>query len=189
VIDLAGSAGRCWTRGGWGLDGFDQHAATANVVPTVIAVWGMSTGAGRNRSAPSPVVTSSVGGCLPAALADVFGPRPRRVRRSRSVVFGLHLPVGLCPELRAIVFIMRGLQGLGFGGEWATGAGCDGGGSSAKSIAAAASAVVQTGASRRTRPGGVASRPICLLPEAIALAGPLFAQSSLPACWTWIPEH
>ena len=32
----------CW--GGWTLDGFDQQLYSY-VVPTVIAVWGMSTGA------------------------------------------------------------------------------------------------------------------------------------------------
>jgi hypothetical protein len=39
----------CW--GGWTLDGFDQQLYSC-VVPTVIAVWGMSTGAAGTLQTP-----------------------------------------------------------------------------------------------------------------------------------------
>src|SRR5690348_11482160 len=59
----------CW--GGWTLDGFDQQLYSY-VVPTVIAVWGMSTGAAGPIGTVT-VVTSSFGGWFAGALADRFG--------------------------------------------------------------------------------------------------------------------
>jgi len=59
----------CW--GGWTLDGFDQQLYSY-VVPTVIALWGMSTGAAGTIGTVT-VVTSSFGGWFAGALADRFG--------------------------------------------------------------------------------------------------------------------
>jgi MFS family permease len=59
----------CW--GGWTLDGFDQQLYSY-VVPTIIAVWGMSTGAAGTIGTVT-VVTSSFGGWFAGALADRFG--------------------------------------------------------------------------------------------------------------------
>ena len=59
----------CW--GGWSLDGFDQQLYSY-VVPTVIALWGMSTGAAGTIGTVT-VVTSSFGGWFAGALADRFG--------------------------------------------------------------------------------------------------------------------
>ena len=59
----------CW--GGWTLDGFDQQLYSY-VVPTVIAVWGMSTGAAGTIGTIT-VVTSSFGGWFAGALYDHFG--------------------------------------------------------------------------------------------------------------------
>src|ERR1700726_2755704 len=59
----------CW--GGWTLDGFDQQLYSY-VVPTVIAVWGMSTGAAGTIGTIT-VVTSSFGGWFAGALSDRFG--------------------------------------------------------------------------------------------------------------------
>jgi hypothetical protein len=42
--DLAGTPDNARLRGGWTLGGFDQQLYSY-VVPTVIAVWGISTGA------------------------------------------------------------------------------------------------------------------------------------------------
>jgi hypothetical protein len=61
----------CW--GGWTLDGFDQQLYSY-VVPTVIAVWGMSTGAAGTIGTVT-VVTSSFGGWFAGALADRLGIR------------------------------------------------------------------------------------------------------------------
>src|SRR2546423_15633211 len=66
----------CW--GGWTLDGFDQQLYSY-VVPTVIAVWGMSTGAAGTIGTVT-VVTSSFGGWFAGALPVRFG----RVRVLRT---------------------------------------------------------------------------------------------------------
>jgi MFS family permease len=106
----------CW--GGWTLDGFDQQLYSY-VVPTVIAAWGMSTGAAGTIGTVT-VVTSSFGGWFAGALADRFG----RVRVLQIAVLWYSVFTFLCAFAQdySQLFILRGLHGLGFGGEWATGA-------------------------------------------------------------------
>ena len=106
----------CW--GGWTLDGFDQQLYSY-VVPTVIAVWGMSTGAAGTIGTVT-VVTSSFGGWFAGALADRFG----RVRVLQFAILWYSIFTFLCAFAQNFeqLFILRGLHGLGFGGEWATGA-------------------------------------------------------------------
>src|SRR5436309_16084394 len=67
----------CW--GGWTLDGFDQQLYSY-VVPTVIAVWGMSTGKAGTIGTVT-VVTSSFGGWFAArwptgSVASAFSRSP-----------------------------------------------------------------------------------------------------------------
>jgi MFS family permease len=106
----------CW--GGWTLDGFDQNLYSY-VVPTVIAVWGISTGAAGTIGTVT-VVTSSFGGWFAGALADRFG----RVRMLQFAILWYSVFTFLCGFAHNFeqLFILRGLHGLGFGGEWATGA-------------------------------------------------------------------
>ncbi len=106
----------CW--GGWTLDGFDQQLYSY-VVPTVIAVWGMSTGAAGTIGTVT-VVTSSFGGWFAGALADRYG----RVRVLQVAILWYSIFTFLCAFAQDYtqLFILRGLHGLGFGGEWATGA-------------------------------------------------------------------
>ena len=106
----------CW--GGWTLDGFDQELYSY-VVPTVIAVWGMSTGAAGTIGTVT-VVASSFGGWFAGALADRFG----RVRMLQIAILWYSVFTFLCGFAQNFeqLFILRGLHGLGFGGEWATGA-------------------------------------------------------------------
>ncbi len=106
----------CW--GGWTLDGFDQQLYSY-VVPTVIAVWGMSTGAAGTIGTIT-VVTSSFGGWFAGALSDRFG----RVRMLQIAILWYSVFTFLCSFAQNFgqLFILRGLHGLGFGGEWATGA-------------------------------------------------------------------
>ena len=106
----------CW--GGWTLDGFDQQLYSY-VVPTVIAVWGMSTGAAGTIGTVT-VVTSSFGGWFAGALADRFG----RVRVLQVAILWYSVFTFLCAFAQDFtqLFVLRGLHGLGFGGEWATGA-------------------------------------------------------------------
>jgi len=106
----------CW--GGWTLDGFDQQLYSY-VVPTVIALWGISTGAAGTIGTVT-VVTSSFGGWFAGALADRFG----RVRMLQIAILWYSVFTFLCGFAQNFeqLFILRGLHGLGFGGEWATGA-------------------------------------------------------------------
>ena len=106
----------CW--GGWTLDGFDQ-GLYSYVVPTIITVWGISTGAAGTIGTVT-VVTSSVGGWFAGALADRFG----RVRMLQIAILWYSVFTFLCGFAQNFeqLFILRGLHGLGFGGEWATGA-------------------------------------------------------------------
>src|SRR3954470_5108274 len=106
----------CW--GGWTLDGFDQQLYSY-VVPTVTAAWGMSTGAAGTIGTVT-VVTSSFGGWFAGALADRFG----RVRVLQIAILWYSVFTFLCAFAQSFeqLFILRGLHGLGFGGEWATGA-------------------------------------------------------------------
>src|ERR1700734_2253097 len=106
----------CWT--GWTLDGFDQQLYSY-VVPTVIGAWGISTGtAGTIR--PVTLLTSCFGGWFAGALADRFG----RVRVLQIAIVWYSLFTFLCSFAQNFeqLFVLRGLHGLGFGGEWATGA-------------------------------------------------------------------
>ncbi|MBV9825065.1 MAG: MFS transporter [Alphaproteobacteria bacterium] len=106
----------CW--GGWTLDGFDQQLY-AYVVPTVIALWGISTGAAGTIGTVT-VVTSSFGGWFAGALADRYG----RVRVLQVAILWYSLVTFLCGFAQNFeqLFFLRALHGLGFGGEWATGA-------------------------------------------------------------------
>src|SRR5260370_41308205 len=84
----------CW--GGWTLDGFDQQLYSY-VVPTVIAVWGMSTGAA------GTIATYHRGDLVVRRLVCRRALRPLRPRAHAAdrnpVVFGLHFPVQLRAEL------------------------------------------------------------------------------------------
>ncbi|MGH7115342.1 MAG: hypothetical protein ACREE9_12695, partial [Stellaceae bacterium] len=94
--------GACW--GGWTLDGFDQ-GLYSYVVPTIIAVWGISTGAAGTIGTVT-VVTSSVGGWFAGALADRFG----RVRMLQFAILWYSvftLSVRLRAEFRAAVHPAR----------------------------------------------------------------------------------
>src|SRR5258707_11223901 len=107
----------CW--GGWSLDGFDQQLYSY-VVPTVIAVWGMSTGAAGTLGTVT-VVASSFGGWFAGALADRYG----RVRVLQIAILWYSVFTFFVEFAQSFqqLFILRGLHGLVFWGEWATGAG------------------------------------------------------------------
>jgi MFS family permease len=106
----------CW--GGWTLDGFDQQLYSY-VVPTVIAIWGISAGKAGTIGTVT-VITSSFGGWFAGALADRFG----RVRVLQLAILWYSLFTFLCGFAQDFtqLFILRAFHGLGFGGEWATGA-------------------------------------------------------------------
>jgi MFS family permease len=106
----------CWA--GWTLDGFDQQLYSY-VVPTVIGMWGISTGAAGTIGTVT-LLTSSLGGWFAGALADRFG----RVRVLQIAIVWYSFFTFLCGFAQNFeqLFILRALHGIGFGGEWAAGA-------------------------------------------------------------------
>jgi len=105
----------CW--GGWTLDGFDQQLYSY-VVPTMIALWGMTPGAAGTLGTIT-LLTSSLGGWIAGSLSDRFG----RVRILQLAILWYSLFTFLCGLAQNYeqLFVFRALHGLGFGGEWAAG--------------------------------------------------------------------
>ena len=95
---------------GWTLDGFDGQLYSY-VVPTVIALWGISAGAAGTIGTVT-LLTSSLGGWLAGALADRFG----RVRVLQVAILWYSVMTFLCGFAQNFeqLFILRALHGLGF---------------------------------------------------------------------------
>jgi len=174
----------CW--GGWTLDGFDQQLYSY-VVPTVIAVWGMSTGAAGTIGTVT-VVTSSFGGWFAGALADRFG----RVRVLQIAILWYSVFTFLCAFAQSFeqLFILRGLHGLGFGGEWATGAVLMGEVIRDK-YRGRGVGFVQTGAAVGPGPGGACvRRPVCHSARSDRVAGTVRGRHlASAACTVDPPQH
>jgi MFS family permease len=106
------------TFGGWAVDAIDVMVYIY-VIPTLIAVWGMSkTEAGFIITVT--VLASAVGGWLAGILADKYG----RVRILQLSILWFAFFTFLCGFTNSYeqLLVTRALQGLGFGGEWAVGA-------------------------------------------------------------------
>jgi len=105
------------TFGGWALDGMDVMVYSF-VIPSLIAAWHISKGeAGMLGTAA--LVISAVGGWLAGLLADRFG--RARVLQWTIVWFALFTFLSGFTNNFWQLLVTRGLQGLGFGGEWAVG--------------------------------------------------------------------
>jgi len=103
--------------GGWALDAFDVQIYSF-VVPALIALWGISkTQAG--LLATSALVISAFGGWAAGMLADRIG----RARLLQIMVgwFALFTFLSGFTQNFEQLLVVRGLQGFGFGGEWAAG--------------------------------------------------------------------
>jgi MFS family permease len=171
--------------GGWALDAFDVQMYSF-VIPTVIALWGLSRGQA-GLIGTVTLLISSLGGWFSGTLADRFG----RVRMLQITILWYSVFTFLCAFAQNFeqLFILRALHGFGFGGEWAAGAVLMGEVIRDKyrgrgvgivqtgwAIGWGASAVVYTGL-------------YAFLPEAIAWRA-LFAIGLLPAIFVfWIRRH
>jgi MFS family permease len=104
--------------GGWSLDAFDVQMYSF-IIPTVIAVWGMSKGEA-GLIGTVTLLISSLGGWFSGALADRFG----RVKMLQITILWYSFFTFLCAFAQNFeqLFILRALHGFGFGGEWAAGA-------------------------------------------------------------------
>src|SRR5271166_2795766 len=105
------------TFGGWALDGMDVMVYSF-VIPSLIAAWHISkSDAGWLGTAA--LLMSSLGGWIAGLLADRFG--RVRVLQITIVWFAVFTFLsGFTNNFWQLLFC-RGLQGLGFGGEWAVG--------------------------------------------------------------------
>jgi MFS family permease len=108
--------GACF--GGWALDAFDVQMYSF-VIPTVIALWGLSRGEA-GLIGTVTLLISSLGGWFSGTLADRFG----RVRMLQITILWYSVFTFLCAFAQNFeqLFVLRALHGLGFGGEWAAGA-------------------------------------------------------------------
>ena len=119
IRELSGSEKRTLIAayGGWSVDAFDFMIYTF-VIPTLIAAWGMSKGQA-GLIATSALLMSALGGWIAGALSDRFG----RVRVLQITIAWFACFTFLCGFTKSFeqLLIVRSLQGLGFGGEWAVG--------------------------------------------------------------------
>ncbi len=103
--------------GGWALDSFDVNLY-ALVIPTLLVTLNFKI-ADAGVLATVALLLSAFGGWITGTLADKFG--RVRVLQITIVWFALFtFLAGFCSTFSEF-FVVRALQGLGFGGEWAAG--------------------------------------------------------------------
>ena len=105
------------TFAGWMLDGMDVMVYSF-VLPSLILLWHIGKGQA-GLLGTSALLLSSVGGWLAGLAADRFG--RVRILQLTIVWFALFTFLSGFSQNFMQLFIIRGLQGLGFGGEWAVG--------------------------------------------------------------------
>src|SRR5580698_6572583 len=105
------------TFAGWLLDGMDVMVYSF-VMPSLILLWHISK-PNAGLLGTSTLLLSSVGGWLAGLASDRFG----RVRVLQITILWFALFTFLSGFTNSFwqLFFVRGLQGLGFGGEWAVG--------------------------------------------------------------------
>jgi MFS family permease len=104
--------------GGWTLDSFDVNLYSL-VIPTLLVTLNFKMGEA-GLLATVALLLSAVGGWLTGALADRYG----RVKILQVTILWFAFftfLAGFCNTFNQF-FVVRALQGLGFGGEWAAGA-------------------------------------------------------------------
>ncbi|HYN14916.1 MAG TPA: MFS transporter [Terriglobales bacterium] len=105
------------TFGGWALDGMDVIVYRF-VIPSLIAAWHISKGqAGLLGTAA--LLISAIGGWLAGTLADRYG--RARILQLTIIWFAFFTFLSGFTHSFTQLLVTRGLQGLGFGGEWAVG--------------------------------------------------------------------
>lgn len=104
--------------GGWSLDALDVQIFSF-VIPSLLTLWGITT-AQAGVLATVTLVVSAFGGWIAGALSDRYG----RVRVMQFTILWYALFTFLCGFAQDFnqLFVLKALQGLGFGGEWAAGA-------------------------------------------------------------------
>ena len=103
--------------GGWALDALDVQMFSI-ALPALIAAFHLDKSqAGLIGSVT--LVTSALGGWIAGALSDRYG----RVRILQLTILWFSVFTFLCAfaQTATQLFILKGLQGIGFGGEWTAG--------------------------------------------------------------------
>ncbi|MDP4504169.1 MFS transporter [Nonomuraea turcica] len=103
---------------GWAVDAMDAQLFSF-VLPVLIAAWGMTT-AQAGYLATATLISAAVGGWACGFLADRWG----RVRVMQFTILWFSIftfVAGFTQNFEQLI-VVRVLQGLGFGGEWAAGA-------------------------------------------------------------------
>jgi MFS family permease len=103
---------------GWSLDALDVQLFSL-VIPTLLTLWGI----GRAEAGMLGTVTllvSALGGWIAGALSDRVG----RVKVLQITILWYALFTFACGFAQSYsqLFVLRALQGLGFGAEWSAGA-------------------------------------------------------------------
>ncbi len=103
--------------GGYALDAMDVQVYSF-VVPVLIGLWGM-TNTQAGLLATATLILSAAGGWIAGLLADRIG----RVRTLQITIVWFAVFTFLSGFTNSFqqLLVTRGLQGLGFGGEWAAG--------------------------------------------------------------------
>jgi len=104
--------------GGWALDALDVQMFSL-AIPALIATFGVSkTDAGLISGVT--LFASAVGGWFGGALSDNFG----RVRALQVTILWFALATFFCAFAQNFnqLLVLKAIQGVGFGAEWATGA-------------------------------------------------------------------
>jgi MFS family permease len=103
---------------GWALDAMDVQLY-AVVMPTLIALWGLSRGQAGTLGTVA-LLMSAIGGWVAGIMADRIG----RVRVLQITILWFSCFTALSAFATSFhqLLVLRSLQGLGFGGEWAAGA-------------------------------------------------------------------
>jgi MFS family permease len=108
--------GACF--GGWALDGVDITVYSF-VIPALFAAWHIGAGEAGLLGSVS-LMTSALGGWLAGILSDRYG--RVRILQFTIIWFSVFTFLSGFTNNFTEMLITRGLQGLGFGGEWAAGA-------------------------------------------------------------------
>lgn len=103
---------------GWATDAFD-FMVFSFVLASLIDVWGLDRGQAGLLGTVT-LIFSAIGGWVAGMLADRYG----RVKVLQGTILWFSVctfAIGFAQNFEQ-VFVLRALQGLGFGGEWAVGA-------------------------------------------------------------------
>ncbi|WP_454725568.1 MULTISPECIES: MFS transporter [Cupriavidus] len=103
--------------GGWAVDALDFMVFTF-VISTLMTLWGIEKGQAGMLGTVT-LLFSAAGGWLAGILADRYG-RVRILQYTILWFSACTVAIGFAQNFEQL-FVLRALQGLGFGGEWAVG--------------------------------------------------------------------